>query len=178
MNKRNLILLGTITALLGYLAISPTGRNYVKRFAKMVSDNGIKFLQNLERFSSKAYWDIKGWSIGYGHFMGANKLEDNISLARGIELMRNDLNWVEKAIKNRVHVTLNQNQYDALVSFIYNEGEANFAASSLLTKINAGDFVGASHVFALYNKVRKNGQLVVSQALVDRREKERQLFVS
>ena len=178
MNKHNLLFIGMITALLGYLSVAPKGQYYVKRFAKMVSDNGIKFLQNLELFSSKAYWDVKGWSIGYGHFMGANKLEDNISLARAIELMKNDLNWVEKAIKNRVHVTLNQNQYDALVSFVYNVGDANFASSSLLTKINASDFVGASHVFSLYNKIRKNGQLVVSQSLVTRREKERALFVS
>lgn len=174
MKINKVYIIGAISLLIVYLKFTPNG----KRFTNMVSQNGLQFLKSLEGFSSQAYWDIKGWSIGYGHFMGANKLENNISLERGLELLKNDLNWVEKAIANRVKVTLNQNQHDALVSFIYNVGEKNFAGSTLLKKINSGDFVGASNQFAAWNKSRKNGVLVENPVLTQRREKERRLFNS
>ena len=174
MKQKDLIILGVLTAGVGYLTLSQQG----KKLTKMITQSGIDFLKSVEGFSSKAYYDVKGWSVGFGHFMGISKLEDNISLARGLELLRSDLNWVEKAIKNRVKVPLNENQYSALVSFIYNEGEPNFASSTLLKKLNAGDYVGASNEFAKWNKIRKNGVLVVDNGLVNRREKERRLFLS
>ncbi len=174
MKAKDLIILGVVTASLGYLTLSQQG----KKLTKMITQSGIDFLKSVEGFSSKAYWDVKGWSIGFGHFMGVSKLEDNISMTRGLELLRNDLNWVEKAIKNRVTVPLNENQYAALVSFVYNEGEPNFASSTLLKKLNAGDYVGASNELPRWNKVRKNGVLVVDAGLSNRREKERQLFLS
>lgn len=174
MKKNNLIILGALTALIGYLTLTSSG----KGITKMLTEKGLEFLKSVEGFSSKAYWDVKGWSIGFGHFMGANKLEDNITLSRGLELLKNDLAWAEKAVKNRVKVPINENQYAALVSFVYNEGEPNFASSTLLKKLNVSDYVGASAEFKNWNKVRKNGVLVADSGLTTRREKERRLFIS
>jgi len=174
MKKRDLIVIGLITALLGYLTLTKSGKNMFNK----ISENGLNFLKSVEGFSSKAYYDVKGWSIGFGHFMGANKLENNITLERGLELLKNDLNWVERAIANRVTVSLTQNQHDALVSFIYNLGEPNFASSTLLKKINDKDFIGASNEFKKWNNKRVNGVLINDMALTDRREKERRLFLS
>lgn len=171
LNKLLLILGITFTV---FMLTTKTGKNIMLK----VSENGIKFLQSLEGFSSKAYWDVKGWSIGFGHFMGATKTLDNISYSKAIELLMNDLAWSENAIKKYVKVSLNQNQHDALISFIYNLGETNFAKSTLLKKLNANDFAGAANEFKNWNKERKNGTLVNNNVLTARREKERQLFLS
>lgn len=157
-----------------FIMNTKTGKNLMSK----ISENGIKFLQSVEGFSSKAYWDVKGWSIGFGHFMGATKTLDNISYSKAIELLMNDLSWSENVIKKYVKVSLTQNQHDALVSFIYNLGETNFAKSTLLKKLNANDFAGAANEFKNWNKERKNGVLVVNNTLSARREKERQLFLS
>ncbi len=157
-----------------FIMNTKTGKNLMSK----ISENGIKFLQSVEGFSSKAYWDVKGWSIGFGHFMGATKTLDNISYSKAIELLMNDLAWSENVIKKYVKVSLTQNQHDALVSFIYNLGETNFAKSTLLKKLNVNDFAGAANEFKNWNKERKNGLLVANDVLTARREKERQLFLS
>lgn len=173
-NKSYLFTILSITLLATFVLKTKTGQNLMTK----ISENGIKFLQSVEGFSSKAYWDVKGWSIGFGHFMGATKTLDNISYSKAIELLMNDLSWSENVIKKYVKVSLTQNQHDALVSFIYNLGETNFAKSTLLKKLNANDFVGAANEFKNWNKERKNGVLVINNVLVNRREKERQLFLS
>ncbi len=172
MDKRTLLILGGLLALVGFFGFTPVG----KRYTKMISEAGLNFLKQIESFSSTPYWDRKGWSIGFGHFMGASKAYSSISIEQGLELLKQDLQWVELAIAKRVKVPLNQNQHDALVSFIYNEGETNFAGSTLLKKLNAGDYAGAAAEFPKWNKSHKNGVLVVDTALVDRRAKERAIF--
>ena len=73
-----------------------------------------------------------------------------------------------------VKVPLNQNQFDALVSICYNIGMGNFSKSTLLKKINQGDFKGASLEFEKWNK---SGGIVLA-GLVKRRLKEKALFIS
>ena len=147
--------------------------------AKKISPDGIQFLKDLESFSSKAYWDVKGWSIGFGHFMGPTKIMDNITLAQGLALLAQDLKIYEGEVNRRVKVALNQNQYDSLVSFVYNVGGSNFATSTLLKKLNAGDYQGAADQFPVWNKVRDSNNVLVANAYqTQRRAKERQLFLS
>lgn len=85
--------------------------------------------------------------------------------------MASDLKKFEAAV-NKVTVALNQNQFDALVSLTYNIGTGAFASSTLLKKLNAGDYKGAAAQFDVWNKA--GGKRM--QGLVNRRSTERKLF--
>lgn len=70
-------------------------------------------------------------------------------------------------------VPLNQNQYDAFTRFAFNVGVDNFCASSLLKKLNAGDYTGACDSLLAWNKARVNGVLRPIDGLTRRRQSER-----
>jgi lysozyme len=85
-----------------------------------------------------------------------------------------DMAIFEKAVTRNVTVKLNQDQFDALVSFTFNLGEGNLKQSTLLKKINASDFAGAALEFPRWNKA--GGQVL--PGLVRRRASEALLFQS
>jgi GH24 family phage-related lysozyme (muramidase) len=72
-----------------------------------------------------------------------------------------------------VKVTLRQNQFDALVSFVFNLGAGNFAGSTLLKMVNASDFNNAAGQFIRWN--RAGGKVLTG--LTRRREAEAALFL-
>ncbi len=80
----------------------------------------------------------------------------------------------EAAVNMLVTVPLNQNQFDALVSFTYNVGEGHLESSTLLKLLNQGDYMGAADQFLRWNKV--DGQIILG--LVRRRHKEQALFLA
>ena len=89
------------------------------------------------------------------------------------DALHRELSRFEAAVTRLVTVEINQNQYDALVSFAYNCGEGALAKSSILRKLNAGDAQGAADAFSLYNKSRG----IEVRGLVRRRAAERALFL-
>lgn len=108
-----------------------------------------------ERFEGcrlEAYQDSVGvWTIGYGHTRGVKK-GDTCTEKEADEYLRGDM-WIsEAAVKRLVHVPLNQGQYDALCDFVFNLGEGNLASSTLLKKLNAGDYAGAREELLRWNK--------------------------
>lgn len=147
-----------------------------------ISPNGIKFIQSFEGFSSKAYDDGVGvWTIGWGTTRYENgakvKRGDSITVDRAVVLFMHDLSGFEMAVRRSVKVPLNQNQYDALVSFTYNVGVSSLQGSSLLRKLNAGDYTGAANGLLAWNKGRVNGVLKELKGLTRRRQAERDLFL-
>ena len=80
----------------------------------------------------------------------------------------------EDAVRRYVKVSINQNQFDALVDFAYNAGIGNLKTSTLLKKVNASDFVGAANEFGKW----VHGGGVVLPGLVNRRHEEADLFRS
>jgi len=112
-------------------------------------------------------------TIGYGHTKGV-KLGMTITKAQAEQFLKEDLIWVDNAIARLVKVSLNQNQYDALGSLIYNIGEGAFQTSTLLRKLNSGDYQGAADQFLRWNKQKGK----VLNGLTTRREKERVLFLT
>ena len=84
-----------------------------------------------------------------------------------------DMIIFEKDVKKYVKVELNQNQFDALVSFTYNCGAGNLKKSTLLKKVNAEDFAGAAKEFAKWNKA--GGKVL--KGLTRRRKAEAELFL-
>ena len=125
-----------------------------------------------------AYLDSVGvWTIGYGD-TGPDVVKGlTITKVQAEERLRKRLREFEGYVNRAVKVKLTQNQFDALVSLVYNIGPTNFNASTLLRKLNASDYVGAADQFLVWNKGRVDGKLVVINGLTNRRHEERELFL-
>lgn len=127
----------------------------------------------------KAYKDSVGvWTIGYGD-TGPDVVEGlTITKEEAEERLKKRLREFEGYVLKYVRVGLTQNQFDALVSLVYNIGPTNFKDSTLLKKLNLSDYQGAADQFLVWNKGRVDGKLKVIPGLSNRRAKERQLFMS
>ena len=100
------------------------------------SPKGIALIKEFEGLRLKAYQCPGGvWTIGYGHTAGV-KPGMLISKAQAEEYLKADLIAFERYL-NGLGLFLNQNQFDALISFIYNVGTGNFSNSTLLRKVRA-----------------------------------------
>jgi lysozyme len=114
------------------------------------SDKGIEQIKSFEGFRAMPYQDIVGkWTVGYGHLMvaGDGCVEGSpITMGQATELLRKDLHTAEEAV-NACGVELEQNEFDALVSFVYNLGVDAFQRSTLLKLIKSGNKLAASGEF-------------------------------
>ena len=143
-----------------------------------ISSNGYALIKEFEGLELKAYKDTGGvWTIGYGTIKYPNgvsvKSGDKCTEAQAEQWLISDCKWVDASLGKYVKVKLSQNQFDALASFIYNVGETAFKTSTLLAKLNAGDYVGAAG--QLDRWVNDNGRKI--QGLINRRAKEKKLFL-
>jgi lysozyme len=132
----------------------------------------VAFLMVVESFSNKVYMDSAGYpTIGYGHKIRPGEhFPSPISEETARRLLIDDLKDAESAVNNLVKVPLSQGQYDALVDLTYNVGRGTFTSSGLLKVLNNGDYDEALRRLRMYNKERKNGELVVSIGLDWRRK--------
>lgn len=142
-----------------------------------ISEIGINHIIRDEGERLTAYQDVVGiWTIGVGHtgqVDGKPVVKGmTITQEKSRELLKADLTRFEKAVNASVNVPLKQNQFDALVSLAFNIGEGAFRRSTLLRKLNAGDYNGASQQFLVW----KNAGGRVSQGLLNRRRREKALF--
>ncbi len=143
-----------------------------------VNKEALDLIKSFEGKVLKAYKDAVGvWTIGYGHtaMAGAPIPKAGMVLTdkEAEDLLLHDLKKYEFPVQKYVTVNLNDNQYGALVSFTYNLGEGNFKSSTLLKKVNAKDFLGASREFAKWDKAGKK----VLKGLTRRRAAEAKLFL-
>lgn len=100
------------------------------------SDLGIELIKKHEGFRSKAYrCSANVLTIGFGHTLNV-KSTDVIDKAQAEVFLRQDVEFAEKEV-NKHNLNINQNQFDALVSFVFNLGVGNFARSTLLKKIKS-----------------------------------------
>ena len=142
-----------------------------------ISNNGLNLIKQFEGLKLNAYDDGVGvWTIGYGTIKYPNgvrvKHGDKITQAQADQYIANDVATFERAVNMLVNVPLNQNQFDALVSFTYNLGATNLSASTLLKKLNLKDYNGAAGEFQKWNKA--GGKVMTG--LVRRRKAEMELF--
>ena len=143
------------------------------------SSNGIRLIQEFEGLRLTSYLCSAGVpTIGYGatfyHDGSKVKLGQTITNAQASQLLKNHLKEFEGSVLGLLNTTkVNQNQFDALVSFTYNLGAGNLAKSQLLrfVKLNPNDPRIAAE-FLKWN--RAGGE--VSTGLVRRRKKEAQLY--
>lgn len=112
-------------------------------------------------------------TIGYGHTGKNIKLGMKISNEEAESLLEEDLAVFATGVKKLVHVSINENQLGALVSFSFNLGLGSLGSSTLLKKLNAGDYTGAADEFLRWNHCKG----MVLAGLTRRREAERLLFL-
>lgn len=138
-----------------------------------VSNNGINLVKRFEGLELKAYRDSVGiLTIGYGH-THAVKAGDIITGEQADAFLREDLQVAELTVNTNVKAKLTQGQFDALVSFVFNLGSGNFVKSTLIRKLNAGDYAGAADEFGKW--VNAGGKKL--PGLVKRRAAEREVFL-
>ena len=136
--------------------------------------NAKTLIKEFEGFSLVPYVDQSGRRhIGYGHLLEPGEDWESITMGQAEWLLTKDLREAEECIRTMVTVPLNSGARAALTSLIYNIGCGAFGGSTLLRKLNAGDYDGAADEFLRWNKVRGE----VSQGLVDRRFIERGVFL-
>lgn len=140
----------------------------------ITSEKGLAAIRKAEGLSLKAYPDGDGFSIGYGHHTKDVKKDDTCTLAQAEEWLKEDSSGTAQFVQDHVKVALNQNQFDALVSFAYNVGETAFGNSTLLRLLNEGDYGNAANQFSRW--VYSKG--VVDEDLVARRQQEKTLFLT
>jgi lysozyme len=158
------------------------------------SDTGIALITEFEGFPNggRPYNDPVGFAtVGYGHLIARRRVVGSdrgkrwlpgqktagvLTIAEAKTLLRKDLVSREQAVDRLVDVPLTQGQFDALVSLLFNIGEANFAKSSVLRRLNQRDYASAADAFLMWNKA--GNPLRVFEGLTRRRKAERARFLA
>lgn len=131
--------------------------------------------ESFEGLRLDSYQDVAGvWTIGYGHTGSDIKQSMTITEDQAQTLIESDIASSVACVNSAVKVNINQNQFDALVDFTFNEGRGSFLRSTLLTLLNMGDFLGASGQFQKW--IYAGGE--VQPGLIRRRDAEAALFNS
>lgn len=142
-----------------------------------VSEAGKALIKSFESCRLEAYPDPgtggAPYTIGYGSTAGVKK-GDKITQARADMLFKLDIEAAARAVTHSVKVPLNQNQFDALVSFTFNVGAGALTESTLLRKLNDENYSGAANEFSRW--IYGGGKILLG--LVNRREAERKFFLS
>lgn len=124
------------------------------RGGRHINDEGFKLLTIFEGCELNAYDDGVGvWTIGYGHTQGIHQ-GMTIIQAQAEQFLQEDLEIFESYVEDAVQVDINEDQFSALVCFCFNVGPGSegFGGSTLLRKLNAGDYQGAAQQFPAWNK--------------------------
>ena len=145
-----------------------------------ISEKGLAMIEKFEGCLLKASNKLDGvWTIGYGQtgrYYG-KRVRRGMTTTKAEAhawLRDHSIKTYEDAVTQAVKVPLNQNQFDALVSFTYNVGVGALKQSTALRKLNAGDYAGAADALTMQTKCRRK----VLAGLVRRRKEERALFLT
>ena len=138
------------------------------------NQSGLDLLRQFEQFRSAPYKDQGGkLTIGYGHLIKAGESFTAMTQTQGNTLLAKDVGLAEAAYRRRVKVDLNENQYAAVVCWIFNLGEGNLQQSTLLTKLNAQAFDDVPGEILRWHRVDNKP----SRGLIRRRAAEAMLFL-
>ena len=132
------------------------------------------------------------WTIGWGHAITEDGAQlkgsahrsrakalypGGITREQAETLLRGDLIPRAAVVASGARVALSDGQFGALLSLLFNIGAGNLAASTLLRKLNEGDYAAAAEQFLVWDKARVNGVLTSLPGLLRRRKAERAMFV-
>jgi lysozyme len=145
---------------------------------KKTGASGKNLIKEFEGFRATAYLCPAGiWTIGYGttKVNGKNvKQSAKVTTEEAEVLLEEDLKKFEDGVNASVSVELTQNQFDAIISFVYNLGIGSLQKSTLLKKLNAGLTNEAADEFLKWDKAK--GKRL--PGLTRRRKAERELFLT
>jgi lysozyme len=138
-----------------------------------LSRPGAELIANFEGYRGTVYRDAVGIpTIGYGHVVRPGEHFGFLSRQAALALLQRDATAAAHAVHQAVRVQLSQNQFDALVSFVFNVGAGAFRSSTLLRKLNNGDYQGAADQFGAWTHA--GGRVL--PGLVTRRNAEAAMF--
>ena len=178
-----------------YLLGDKQGRSAVATTNMKISKDGIRTLMDSEGSESEVYIDQAGLpTIGVGHCLtksevASGKIElsdgtvidlrnNRISQKNIKRLLQDDLISREEVVNRLVRVPLEQSQFDALVHFVFNVGNGAFKNSTLLKKLNSGDYSAVPDEIRKWNIITVEGKKRVSDGLANRREIECSMWES
>jgi len=143
--------------------------------AKIIGENGKDLIKEFESWSPTIYKCPANLdTIGWGHVVKKwEHFNQPIGFEEGESLLKEDLKTAEDGVNKLVKVHINQNQFDALVSFAFNCGVAALESSTLLKRVNECDWEAAANEFRRWNKSKGK----VLGGLKRRRKREKDLFL-
>ena len=141
---------------------------------RQINQAGFDLIKSFEGFSVRAYQDVSGvWTIGYGHTKNVTENSPDITQDEAQILLMVDLEDAETEVEHLVAAHLNDNQFSALVSLVFNVGIAPLLRG-LGQKLKLQDYAGAADEFLKWN----HSSGIVIDGLTRRRKAERNLFLS
>ena len=147
-----------------------------------VPKSTLHLVKQYEGFRSRAYLDTNGLPVvGYGQSKIYGKpvrLGQSISSTQAEAALIKELSRIQLLVQAHVRVPLTPNQLSALTSLVYNTGPGFLTRSTLIRKLNAGDYAGAAREFPRWNKAHLRGKLVPLPGLTKRRLAEQRLFLT
>ena len=142
-----------------------------------ISDEGFDIIKKFEGCELEAYKCAAGvLTIGYGHTKDVQEGDKWTEEKAEFMLWRELEEEYEHYVNSLVTVPMNQCQFDALVSWVYNLGPANLKSSTLLKTLNLGNYNGVPEQIMRWNKATVDGERKVLAGLTRRREAEALMF--
>lgn len=116
-------------------------------------------------------------TIGYGHVvLSSESFPAKITKEQALDLLRKDLVRFESAIYNNVTVPLTQNQFDALVSFLFNVGSGGVIGTGVQRELNSGNYNKVPDELMKWCKFKVGNEMKINVGLQNRRKSEVELF--
>jgi lysozyme len=146
---------------------------------RSINTAGLNLIKSFEGCELKAYQDVAGiWTIGYGHIHGVRE-GMTITADQATAFLQQDLADTEAFVDSMTSaVPTTNNQYSAMVSLCFNIGRGNFQASSVLRLHRAKNYNAAADAFLMWDKSHVDGRLVEVQGLLNRRQAEKDLYLT
>lgn len=138
-----------------------------------ITEEGLALIKHFEGFRPKAYLDSAGLpTIGFGHLLKAGESYSMIDIAQATELLKMDIRSAEASVLRLISVPLQDNEFDALVSFTFNCGGGALQRSTLRKKVNREEHHEVPHEFMKW--CRAGGMVIRGIAL--RRSAEARMY--
>lgn len=140
-----------------------------------INQAGLDLIKQFEGFRAVTYYDVGGKpTIGYGHLIKKGEHFTKLTHEQAEKLLRQDVAEAECAVNRHVKVKLTENQFSALVSWVFNLGEGSFASSTLLKVLNKQQYINVPEQMLRWHRVSRQP----IKGLIRRRAAEAMLFIS